>query len=124
MNTTNTGKKAEEIAADYLQAMGYKILDRNWRRPKCEIDIVASKKTKNRIFSKERTIYFVEVKYRKGDGQGSGLDYITPRKIEQMQFAAKMWVSENNWMGSYELSALEVAGEQFEVGEFIEHLVI
>jgi len=35
------GKKGEEIAADYLSGIGYKILDRNWRHQNDEIDIIA-----------------------------------------------------------------------------------
>ncbi len=122
--STVTGNRAEEAAADYLEYNGYKIINRNWRRPKCEIDIVASKKIKKNLLSKEKVIYFVEVKYRRGDEQGSGLDYITPGKLKQMQFAARMWVSENDWEGSYLLSAVEVAGDNLEITEFIENIVI
>ncbi len=35
------GKKGEEIAADYLTGLGYKIIERNWRHEKDEIDIIA-----------------------------------------------------------------------------------
>ncbi len=38
----DTGKKGEEIAADYLKSKGYKILDTNWRKGPLELDIVAS----------------------------------------------------------------------------------
>ncbi len=122
--STVVGSKAEETASEYLESKGYKIVTRNWRRPKCEIDIVASKKNKKSFFNKEETIFFVEVKYRKSDGQGSGLDYITKQKLLQMEFAARMWVSENDWQGSYELSAIEVTGENFKITEFIENIVI
>jgi putative endonuclease len=48
-----TGKLGEDIAADYLQKRGYKILARNFKRKTGEIDIVAKR---------GRTIVFVEVK--------------------------------------------------------------
>ena len=35
------GKKGEEIACGYLEDSGYKILARNWRFKKTEIDIIA-----------------------------------------------------------------------------------
>ncbi len=41
MNTTQTGLRAEKAASLYLEMRGYKVLERNWRRPRCEIDIVA-----------------------------------------------------------------------------------
>ena len=35
------GKKGEDIAAEFLQKKGYKILERNWVSGKNEIDIIA-----------------------------------------------------------------------------------
>ncbi|MBM3434762.1 MAG: YraN family protein [Bacteroidetes bacterium] len=37
------GQKGEQAAAEYLVAQGYKILERNWRFGKDEIDIIAEK---------------------------------------------------------------------------------
>ncbi len=110
MTTTNTGRAAENAAAEYLKSKGYKILEQNWRTRWCEIDIVAKKDNK---------VYFVEVKYRKSAAWGSGLEYITPKKLKQMRFAAEFWVSNNNWSGDYYLSAIEVMGDNH-VTEHIE----
>jgi Holliday junction resolvase-like predicted endonuclease len=77
-------------------------LARNWRTKVCEIDIVANK---NKI------IYFVEVKYRSSDKQGSGFEYITPKKLSQMGFAAEIWVQQNNWNGDYRIAAAELSEE-------------
>ena len=38
----NFGNKAEELAADFLKKKGYKIIARNFRWQKAEIDIIAS----------------------------------------------------------------------------------
>lgn len=113
MNTTGIGKNAEDAAAEYVGGLGFKVISQNWKRPMCEIDLVASK---NGI------IYFIEVKYRKSDDHGGGLDYITSKKLGQMKFAAKCWISENRYKGNYELSAIEVAGEDFKIVEFIKEL--
>ncbi len=51
-----TGKAGEEIAANHLQKLGYRILERNYRCPLGEIDLVATEKD---------TLVFVEVKSRK-----------------------------------------------------------
>ena len=53
MTTTAAGQKAELTATNYLEMRGYAILERNYRRPRCEIDIVARKND---------VVYFVEVK--------------------------------------------------------------
>lgn len=56
-----TGKAGEEIAVRHLQKLGYRILERNYRCPVGEIDIVAKD---------EDTIVFVEVKSRKTEEFG------------------------------------------------------
>lgn len=104
MTNHATGHAAEKTAALYLQKQGYKIRDLNWRTRYCEIDIVAEKR---------RKIYFVEVKYRKSTDFGSGLEYITRKKLQQMQFAAEMWIHQQRWQNDYQLAALGIDGEMF-----------
>lgn len=110
MNTTSTGKQAENVAAKYLKSQGYEIIERNWRTRWCEIDIIAQK---------DGVIYFVEVKFRKHAYQGGGLDYITTKKLKQMQFAAEFWVQANNWQNNYELSALELETKNLVIKRFV-----
>lgn len=110
MASTDTGRQAEARAAAYLRHQDFKVREHNWHTRFCEIDIVAEK---------AGTVYFVEVKYRHNEKQGKGLDYITPRKLRQMRFAAELWVQEHNWRGAYELAAIGIDGEEI---EFIETL--
>ena len=112
MNPTDIGRKAEIAASTYLEMRGYKIIERNWRRPRAEIDIVATK---------DGVVHFVEVKYRRTDEQGGGLEAVTPTKLKQMQRAAWLWVSETKWTGEYVLSVVELAGPTFTVIGFIEN---
>jgi len=111
MSTTDIGKQAERAVAEYLKKQDCKIKDYNWRTKWCEIDIVAQK---------DETVFFVEVKYRKTANQGDGLDYITPKKLQQMAFAAEVWMAENNWQGEYALAAASIRSENFEVTDLIE----
>ena len=113
MNTTERGRKAEAAARVYLEMRGFEIIEQNWRRPRCEIDIVARK---------DGVIHFVEVKYRFQDEQGSGLDALTATKLKQMQRSAWYWVDEYKWRGEYVLSAVEIAGQGFVVLGFIENI--
>lgn len=92
---------------------GYEVIEQNWRRPRCEIDIIARK---------NEVIHFVEVKYRFNDEQGGGLEAITPSKLKQMRRAAWAWVEETKWRGEYVLSAIELAGTDFAVMSFIENV--
>jgi|SRR3989344_1393411 len=113
MTNYAVGHLAEEYAAKYLEKLGYEILALNWKTRYCEIDIISKRK---------KVIYFIEVKYRKTADQGAGLDYITAKKLGKMQFAARMWVSENDWNNDYSLGALEVSGPEFEVTNFLSEL--
>lgn len=108
------GHEAEKRAAEYLKRRGYKLVELNWRRPRAEIDIIAREK--------HGPLVFVEVKYREHSHQGGGLDYITPRKLEQMRFAAELWVSENDYAGEYVLAALELGGADYAVTGFVPEL--
>ncbi|HVX48408.1 MAG TPA: YraN family protein [Candidatus Saccharimonadales bacterium] len=111
MTTFDVGRKAERAAATYLEMRGYRILERNWRRPRCEIDIIAEK---------DSTIYFVEVKYRRDDAQGGGLEAVTPTKLRQMRYAATSWLAETKWRGPSQLAAIELSGPNYTVLSFID----
>ena len=103
MNTTGLGNRGEDQAAEYLQKQGFEIIARNWKTPVCEIDI---------IVRKQKRLYFVEVKTRASTKYGSGLEYITPKKLQQMRFAAELWVQTNGWKHDYQLAAIGIdAGE-------------
>ena len=113
------GHDAEKVAAGYLEAHGYTVLTLNWRHTRAEIDIVAQKRPR---FRAKGPLVFFEVKYRKTDEQGRGLDYITPKKLEQMHFAAELWVAEHRYKGEYMLGAIELAGEAYAVTQIIENV--
>lgn len=111
MTTKQTGDQGEDAAAQHLEREGYRVLERNWKTRWCEIDIVAEK---------DSVVYFVEVKYRVSSRQGDGLDYITDKKLQQMAFAAELWVANHRYVGDYALAAIAVAGPQFAVTDLIE----
>jgi len=111
MTNYSVGHEAEQAAAEYLLEEGYKIIGLNWKTKYCEIDIVAKK---------GKRIYLVEVKSRKTLFQGSGMDYITRKKLNQMKFAAEMWVSNHKWQGDYQLAAVSITAGQIEFVE-IDH---
>jgi ribonuclease HII len=85
VNTTSIGNQAESLVALYLEReLGHRILDRNWKCKYAEIDIISIL---------DDCIYFTEVKYRSSSQWGTGLDYITSKKLKQMHFAAELWLS-------------------------------
>ena len=76
-----TGKEGEKIAADFLKKNGYRIIDKNFRCPLGEIDIVAREKG---------AIIFVEVKTRKSSELGYPEQAVGVRKQKKMSQLA-MW---------------------------------
>lgn len=80
--TRQIGNASETVAAEELVRRGHKILERNWKTQYCEIDIISQQ---------HDTIYFTEVKHRKNSAFGDGIAAITPRKLQQMSYAAKFY---------------------------------
>lgn len=103
MTNYASGHAAEKQAATYLVKHGFKIRELNWKTRYCEIDIVAEK---------DKTVWFVEVKSRKNNSHGYGYEYVTPKKLRQMQFAAEMWVQTNNWNGDYRLAVVSIDNDE------------
>lgn len=75
----NLGQKGEDIAADHLKKSGFKILSRNWKWGKYEIDIIAENKD---------LIIFVEVKTRSDDFQMHPVTAVTKEKQKSIIWAA------------------------------------
>ncbi|MEK7194823.1 MAG: YraN family protein [Patescibacteria group bacterium] len=61
MSTSELGRLAENLAEEFLKKRGFSILDRNFRKPWGEIDIVAKDKD---------VIAFIEVKANREDLPG------------------------------------------------------
>jgi len=76
-----TGKEGEKIAADFLKKNGYRIIDKNFRCPLGEIDIVAREKG---------AIVFVEVKTRKSSTLGYPEQAVGIKKQKKMSQLA-LW---------------------------------
>jgi putative endonuclease len=80
----NAGKRlgdaAEEAAVRYLEALGYRIVERNLRGPGGEIDIVARDGA---------TLVFIEVKARTSGEYGSALSAVDARKRKRIRAIAE-----------------------------------
>ncbi len=102
--TRDIGNKGEQAAAGWLVAEGHEIIARNWRTRWCEIDIVSKKGA---------TLYFTEVKYRKNANYGDGLAAVTPKKQQQIRFAAELFLAKHHGYARYsvQLLAVDVSGD-------------
>ncbi len=81
------GQKGEDLAAEYLKKASFKILFRNWKWGKHEIDIIAE----NKDF-----IIFTEVKTRKEDYQMHPVTAVTREKQKSIILAAEGYIRKFN----------------------------
>lgn len=97
--TKSVGNAAESQVAQWLELHGYVVTERNWKTKYCEIDIIATKDTE---------IYFIEVKYRSSAAQGGGVAAITPKKLQQMRFAAELYCARHKTTANPRLAVVSV----------------
>jgi putative endonuclease len=88
-----TGDQGEELAANFLIARGYRILERNFRCRGGEVDIVARDPG-------DKGLVFIEVKTRRGLSYGVPQLAVTPFKQRQISKAALTWLSKNRLLDS------------------------
>lgn len=79
----NLGKKAENLAYNFLSKQGLILLERNFRLRLGEIDL---------IMRDGETIVFVEVKYRSSRAFGGPLEAVTFRKQQKIKLAAQTYL--------------------------------
>ena len=77
------GRTGEQVAVEYLERAGLRILDRNWRCADGEIDIVAAER---------RVLVVCEVKTRSDNRFGSPLEAISRNKRTRLRRLAAQWL--------------------------------
>ncbi|MEJ3717550.1 YraN family protein [Paenibacillus polymyxa] len=80
------GAMGEEAAALFLENLGYRILERNWRCRSGEIDLIAKQ---------EHILVFIEVRSRSSSKYGTPAESVTPRKITQVRQTAAVYLHMN-----------------------------
>jgi putative endonuclease len=108
MITSEIGQAGEQVAADYLKAKGYAILDMNFKndsgRRLGEIDIIAKDKAADELV-------FVEVKTRDYQKYGATLpeENITHDKLKKLSRIAAAYLNQENLRdANYRFDAISV----------------
>jgi|CXWL01.1.fsa_nt_gi putative endonuclease len=102
------GAIGEVVAGEFLESKGHAILDRNFRRPYGEIDIVSR--------GTDSAIHFVEVKtVSHGTASNSGLgehfrpeENVHPKKIERMMRVIQAYLLSKNIESEWQFDVLAV----------------
>ena len=81
------GIKGEKLAIDFLIKNDYRILEKNYRYLKAEVDVIAQK---------GNVLAIVEVKTRSTDYFGNPQDFVNPKKIKLLLSAIDYYVTEKD----------------------------
>jgi len=81
------GKKGEELAEEYLRSKGYEIIEKNYRRYRGEIDLIAKD---------EDYLIFVEVKTTRSNNFGPPIYRVDQKKKRQLGKIAMAYYQEHD----------------------------
>jgi putative endonuclease len=87
INRQIQGKAGEDLAASFLEQNGFKIIKRNYRFERGEIDLIAEEGDE---------LVFVEVKARRSTAFGTPEDAVTEEKQEQVHAVAEGYLFEHD----------------------------
>lgn len=95
--TTDIGRRGEDVAAAHLEAKGHRVLDRNYRFGREEVDLVTFEPTPN---DDGGMIVFVEVKARSGPGFGAPEAAVDEAKQRAIMRVAEAYLHERRLIPS------------------------
>ena len=83
MDSSTRGRQAETLAWEYLQSRGLRLLQRNYRSRRGEIDLV---------LQDQDSLVFVEVRYRREARFGSAAESVDRRKQSKLIACAQHYM--------------------------------
>ena len=86
MTNQSSGAWGEDVALRYLTRRGYRLVERNYRTRRGEIDL---------IVRHEDTLVFVEVKLRRTTGFGDPLEAVTQSKQKTLRRLAEQYLADH-----------------------------
>ena len=84
------GFEYEELAKKYLITKGMKYIESNFYTRYGEIDIIFTDE-------EEKTLVFVEVRYRKNAEFGEPLETIDGKKLEKIMISSQIYIKNRKW---------------------------
>ena len=105
------GQLGEDLAVQHLLRLGYAVLERNYRCPRGEMDIIARQGDR---------LAFVEVRARRGTAFGTPKESVTPRKQARLVTVAHHYLrargySDIDW-------GIDVVAVQFTSHGVLQHI--
>jgi putative endonuclease len=107
------GAYGERVAARHLRAQGLIVLDRNWRCPDGELDLV---------LRDGDDVVFCEVKTRRSEGFGVPAEAVTPDKVRRLRHLARRWLDQTRVRpGAMRFDVVEVLPQR-RGGPHVQHI--
>jgi putative endonuclease len=91
------GRRAEDAAADYLTQLGWRIVARNWRERRGELDIVARD---------GESMVIVEVRSRSSKRYGTAAESVDARKQARLAALGTSYVHRTGWPGPWRIDVI------------------
>lgn len=103
LKTSQIGKQGEDLASSFLENLGYKILERNYRYKRSEVDL---------IVCKGDFLVFVEVKKRKNADYGYPEAAVTDRKAAMVHTAAVHYTEILGWNKHIRFDIIAISAQE------------
>ncbi|MGC1240535.1 MAG: YraN family protein [Chryseosolibacter sp.] len=94
-----TGSIGENLAAEFLVNKGFRVVARNYRWKKAEIDL---------IVQRENWLIFVEVKTRSSNAFGEPESFVTDQQTRLIYSAAEEYIFTTDWRGHIRFDIVSV----------------
>jgi len=120
----STGRLGEEIAVRTLREAGLSIVERNWRCPAGELDIVAEETGPDYASGEADAAWLVlvEVRTRSSTRRGTARQAFTPRKQAKLREVAGHYLQEKGWRGPWRIDAVAVQLDRSGREVAVEHI--
>ena len=103
--TKQIGDEWEAKARAFLEGKDYVFVIQNYRSGRNEIDLICMA---------NKTLVFVEVKYRKNSRFGNPEDFVDTAKLRRVMEAAENYIYESDWKGNIRFDVVAITGKSID----------
>ncbi len=100
---TRKGQRGEQIAAAFLEAQGYQIVEKNYRYRRGEIDLIALD---------QDVLVFVEVKWRSSSAYGYPEEAVSEKKRNLLLQTSEQYIFEKDWQQALRYDIVAIVEQQ------------
>ena len=100
MDNKVKGKLGEALAKKYLESLGIKIIEENYRYKRGEIDLIG--------ISSNELLIFIEVKYRKNNHYGHPENFVSEKQKKNIIYAADAYIHQAHWKKNIRFDIISV----------------